>query len=362
MPSRLCEWLELPGCALLSAMLPMLACAQTTEFDTLEDVPEIQQLIGEERQQGNAEAAWNLEQALLRLALRHPEDERSALILRDIGDRRIDTLARYDAGEFAPDIVFGCYFNNTSQYEEATRRGSQPLSSSTGSVTDNSTCAAGSRRRARQALAEEALSFYVEAARIMLRSAQTSDDDLRQLLTKLLTISYRSSNYRIGRWGLQSLLRFQEENSESAFDRAQTLALLGDWDVLFARHFGRQYSDAAAATYEQAIALLSEHDVVDDAVNSIFAPQVPVQLPAFTTSSLVSRQTADSTGYADVTFEIEDSGKTARVKILDSSDDAPRSTLRDLVNTIKHGRFRPIAANGRLLESAPVTVRYYIND
>jgi hypothetical protein len=344
------------------AVLPALAWAQAIELETLEDAPGIQQLMREERQQGNAETAWNLEQALLALALRYPEDLRSARIIRDIGDRRIDMLARYDAGEVVPDIVFGCYFNNAGQYDEARRRGSQPVMSSSKGVMDNSTCATGSRRLARQALASETVSFYVESARIMMRSGQASGDDAREIVTKLLTISYRSSNYRIGRWGLESLLSYQEDNSESPISRARTLALLGDWDVLFSQHFGTQYSDAAASTYEQAMALLTENGIGQDAIDSIFSPQVPVFLPAFMPSNLVSEQTPEFTGYADVTFEIEDSGKTSRVRIVDTSADAPRAVLRDLENTIRHGRFRPIAANGRLLESAPVSVRYYIND
>jgi hypothetical protein len=349
-------------CALLFAAFPALAGAQDLDFDTLDDAPEIRQLIDEHRQQGDARAAWDLERTLLGLALRYPEDLRSARILRDIGDRRVDTLARYDAGEFVPDIVLGCYYNNSSQYADAVRRASQPLSSSTPGVMDDSTCATGSRRIARQSLAAEAISMYVESARIMLRSEQVSGDEVREVLMKLLAISYRDSNYRIGRWGLESLLTYQEENSESWLAQARTLALLGDWDVLFSQHFGTKYSVAAAATYEQALALLAEHDVAEDAVDSIFSPQVPVLLPAFLPNSLVSEQTADSMGYVDVSFEIEDSGKTSRVSVQDSSDNASRSAQRDLVNTIKHGRFRPIAANGRLLESAPVTVRYYIDE
>lgn len=130
--------------------------------------------------------------------------------------------------------------------------------------------------------------------------------------------------------------------------------------MLFSRHFGTKYSDAAIETYQETLDLLTEHDIADDAVNSIFSPQVPVLLPAFAPSSLKTQPTGDSTEYVDVSFEIEDSGKTARVRAVESSADGSRSAQRDLINTIKHGRFRPVAANGRLLESAPVTVRYYI--
>ena len=80
------------------------------------------------------------------------------------------------------------------------------------------------------------------------------------------------------------------------------------------------------------------------------------------TSPLLLQQTPEAREFVDVTFEIEDSGRSSRIEILDSSENATRAQLRDLENTIKNSRFRPIAANGRVLESAPVTVRYYVSD
>jgi hypothetical protein len=357
-------WESLRGAVwtLLLSAVPVLAAAQGSELDSLTEVPAIQQLIREERQQGNAEAAWNLEQSLMRLALRNPDDARSARVLRDVGDNRVDTLVRYDAGEFPPEIVFGCYYRNMRQLAAASRSGSQPLGAAAGSFSGNFGCQNGSHRAARRALAEEALGLYVESARILVSSEQAVGDEVREILMKVLVTSYRNSDYRAGRWSLQLLLSHQEATSAPSLTKAQTLALMGDWDLLFARHFGKTYREAAVATYEQAIDLLEEHGVADNAVSSIFSPQTPILLPAFTTDRLVSQQTADSLGHVDVSFEIQESGKSARIEVVESSVDLPRSVVRDLISTIKHGMFRPIAANGRLLDSAPVTARYYISD
>ena len=365
MPSRLFVPPVRALCALLSAALPALALAQTQAQARevgLADVPEIQERIRDERQVGNAEEAWNLEQELLSLVVRHPDDVRSARILREAGKHRIDILARYDAGEFPPDIVLGCYYNSTEQYTDISQRGSQSLSAGPGSNAGENTCATGSRRTARRALVEEALAFYVESARIFARSENVAGDEVQALFMKLLETAYRASNYRIGRQSLVSLHSWQEANSASWLTRAQTLAFIGDWDLLFAEYFGRKYVDSATDSYEQTLALLAEHDLDEDAADAIFSPQTPVLLPAFETNRLISPQTTVSTGYVDVSFEIRANGRSARIRTLDSSADAPRSAIRDLTNMIKQGRFRPIAENGRILASAPVTVRYYIND
>ena len=362
MPSRPCNPLfRVLGTVVLAAF-PALAGAQAAGPATLADAPEMQQRIRDERQRGNAEEAWNLEQDLLRIAVRNPSDVRTARIFRDVGDHRIDTLLRYDAGEYPPEIALGCYYVGRGQFPEIAQRGSQSLSAGPGRDAGSETCATGSRRTARRALAEEALVFYVESARIFVDSENVDRNELSEIFAKLLETGYLASNYSIGRSSLQSLLARQESNAEPALARARTIAYMGDWDMLFAEYFGTKYIDSATLAYERALALLAEEDAAEADFDSIFSPQTPVLLPAFAANRLMSPQTAGSTGHVDVAFEIRDNGRSARVTALDSSANASRAVTRDVVNMIRQGRFRPIAENGRLLESAPVTVRYYIND
>lgn len=83
---------------------------------SLEQAPIIRQLVGRAEANGKAVVAWDLEQELLELARRHIDDTRTAEVLRDTGDRRLDLLRRYDAKERLAEIVLGCY------YDEATAR------------------------------------------------------------------------------------------------------------------------------------------------------------------------------------------------------------------------------------------------
>src|SRR5690606_25145234 len=71
---------------------------------SLEEVPLLQQWMRAERARGNDTGAWDVEQRLLKLVRRNANDLRTVPILRDVAERRLDILARYEGGEFPPEI------------------------------------------------------------------------------------------------------------------------------------------------------------------------------------------------------------------------------------------------------------------
>jgi tetratricopeptide (TPR) repeat protein len=117
---------------------------------SLEEAPLIRQLIHNEEAKGNFEVAWDLEQKLLTLARRHPNDLRTVPILRQIADKRMDVLERYQAGEFPPQIILGCYYNGR-RYDGA------------------GNCRAGSRRVVIASILSEARGYYADADKIIRR-------------------------------------------------------------------------------------------------------------------------------------------------------------------------------------------------
>ena len=80
-------------------------------FSSIEEVLLLWHLVRTEEARGSVEVAWDLEQELLKLVGRHPNDLRMVPILREIADKRTDILERYLAGEFPPQIVLGCYYH-----------------------------------------------------------------------------------------------------------------------------------------------------------------------------------------------------------------------------------------------------------
>ena len=74
---------------------------------SLDQAPLIRERIRSEGARGNAAEAWELEQALRTLAKANPGDLRTAAIFGEIGDRRMDLLRRYSAGEVPPHAELG---------------------------------------------------------------------------------------------------------------------------------------------------------------------------------------------------------------------------------------------------------------
>jgi hypothetical protein len=137
---------------------------------------------------------------------------------------------------------------------------------------------------------------------------------------------------------------------------------MADWDLLYAGDLGSRYVKTARETYEQAYALMTEHRIDQQTIDEIFAPEIPVVLPAFTGNPLVSLETAQSIGYIDISFVVAEDGKSKDIDIVDTMGDVPRVAERELVRTVKFNRFRPRVTDGRFADSDPIVVRYYVNE
>lgn len=79
---------------------------------SLLEAPLLRQLIFAEEAKGNTDLAWYTEQKLLVIARRAPNDLRSVPILREIADRRMEVLRRYESGERPREIILGCYYDD----------------------------------------------------------------------------------------------------------------------------------------------------------------------------------------------------------------------------------------------------------
>ena len=94
-------------------------------------------------------------------------------------------------------------------------------------------------------------------------------------------------------------------------------------------------------------------------IAEFFAPPIPIVLPTFQPNPL---ETAESTSYIDVTFEVTKYGESRRVEIAGATADVSDAEKDDLVSFVKGARFRPRVANGELGRPAPIVVRHYLND
>jgi hypothetical protein len=307
---------------------------------SLEEAPLLRRAVRIEDARGNIEAAMDLEQSLLSIANRHPDDVRSAPILRDIGDRRLDVLRRYLSGEMPPEITLGCYY----------RGGPRPLASEG--------CLGGSRRVAIQSLSAEAWSYYREAVGVMARNGLYSSKELRDMERQLIRISYSSSRYNGGKQSYQRLISYNAATSAPWLTRIETFVEMTDWDLLFSQRSGTRALDDALEGYEKSYALLEKKGIPRESISGLFAPEIPIVLPSFLANPLASEDSG-SGRYIDIAFDITKYGRSEHVDVLDTTN-ATDAEKGDLVHFIKRSLFRPRLRDGRVADSSRVVVRRYL--
>jgi hypothetical protein len=324
---------------------------------TLDQASLLRQLIWNAESLGAHEAAWDLEQQLLRLAERNPDDARTAQILRDTADRRMDVLERYSKGEHPPEIELGCYYATPVPPERVDSAGHiVPPRPPNGM---SASCRSGNRDRAKQNILYEAQTYYSQAVNIIVRNERYASDELQALLTAIIESSYRYGNPPLARRSLSYLLAYQNAIGEPLLTRIDTQVQIADWDLQYAD--SRERSDAALAEYEEAYRLLQEREISQESIDRIFSPAIPRSLPTMFGNPLITQE-AGSVGYIDLGFEIDRYGRSSRARILDTTDNSTRAVEKNLLQLVERSRFRPKIVDGRIADSGPIVVRYYFGE
>lgn len=350
---------------------------------SLEQAPLIWQLIANEERLGNVDASWNLQKELLTLARRHPEDLRAVPIFHELAERRLDLLQRYKAGERPREFILGCYYDYPGPDP------SEELQS----------CVSGSRSVAIGQILLEAHWYYAEAIGVILRNELYSSEELRELEMEAVQATFKAglmgkgleycdssatlaqllqlqplgsclepilkddSGFSVlnvgGQSSLVRLLLYEARSSAPALTRVSALIRLADWTQ---RHSSSgRTDDTVSELYALALEQLKELGETST-IDDVFSPPVPVVLPTFAPNPLLSQETPYSTGYIDVAFDISKRGESDHIEILDTTTEASRGAERELTRLIKRSAFRPRAANGQLVDSSRVMVRYYVNE
>ena len=302
---------------------------------SFDQAPLLRLSIRNEEARGNVAGAWELEQHLLDLVAKHPDDLRAIPILREVGDRRMALLDRYLAGETPPEIVLGCYYQLVD--------------------VDEGSCTSGGRHAVVQGILMDAWSSYLDAISVYLRNELYASDALRELEMELLRSTYLYGNYGLGSASLERLLAYDIANSEQVLTQLEALVRLADWDLLFGR------ITAAHRQYLHAYELLEHQGKASTAsIARLFSPEEPIALPTFLQDPLATDPN-DSVGVIDVAFDVTWHGNAKRVEILDVTTNVPDEAKKQLMRLISRTRFRPRIVDGEISQSSRVVVRHYLS-
>lgn len=306
---------------------------------SLEQAPLLRQRIISEESRGNFSEAWQLEQELLALARRHPDDLRTAPILHEIGDKRMELMRSHLAAERPPQVVLGCYYEWPSSSPEGTRN-----------------CHGGSREGAARQILLEAQRNYAGAIGVLYRQQLYASDELHALENKLLRNSYASRNYHVGRRSLVRLVSYDTANSEPLLARIERLVELADWDLVFAQ------KTLALDLYAETYAFLRREGLPQAKIDEIFSPELPVVVPTFLPNRFAPELAEGATGYVDVTFDITRFGTTRRIRVLDTSGNVSNAAQGRATRWIVENHFRPRVIDGHLADASRVVARHYVHE
>jgi hypothetical protein len=161
--------------------------------------------------------------------------------------------------------------------------------------------------------------------------------------------------YEFARESLVRLYEYELASSAALPDQVRAFVQLADWDLLYSRN------SLAHGEYEQVYAWLKENGAAQETIEELFAPRIPVVLPAFEPNPFASDEREGASGYIDVAFRITKLGEPARIEIVDATPDVTDAAKKDLEILIKTSRFRPRVIDGEL-RASDVEVRYHVND
>jgi hypothetical protein len=368
----------------------------------------LRQQLRSEKELADHERVWDLEQDMITIARQHHDDVRMLPIFQELADDRLNVIAQIRAGERPPMIYVGCYYGAPLPPYDDTRGARLPPVKWGSDTGGSPTCNSGSSDVLIRKLRLETLMYYADAIETILKTGDYASPELRQLERAALRVRGRSrpaaqahdesggsfafcvggslEQYLAleildsclspvgragtfvaanvgGQVGLMRLLVYEIRSAAPVATRANAIAELADWSLVRAHNDGRsvsEFDEQARSLYERALNELRKANDVRAATVQVFAPELPITLPAYEPNPFAAAATAKSSRHIDVAFAVTNGGRGERIEILDTSEGATRAEQRELVRLIERTSFRPRVVDGELAASAPVVVRYHL--
>jgi hypothetical protein len=228
---------------------------------SLAQAPLISRLVANEAAAGNHETAWEIEDELLTLAKRHPEDLRTVAIFREIGDRRV----RLSGDELPLSVVCKGHSNAAGCREESNAFAAGSVGSLVNELYVGSV---------RSLINAGAMNDWGSAINVFLRNQTYDSQELRELEQKLIALG----GCDVTRDSYRRLMFYDEANAETWLNRAATIVRAADSELVCSQIQRPALERAALELYREAYELLERNAVDRASIDELFAPEVPIRL------------------------------------------------------------------------------------
>jgi hypothetical protein len=361
----------------------------------------LRQQIRSEKQLGNNQRIWDLEQDMVTMARQHHDDIRMLPIFNELAEDRLSVIEQVRAGRRPPIVFIGCYYGAARpRYDDARGERRPPDFGGPENVGAGPSCMGGSMAGILNRLRNEILMYYADAIEVILRTGDYASEDLRQLERAALRLPtgrggpvqygepggsfapcfggtldayiasdiLRSCLAPVGRgpgWvvanvgsrtSLIRLISYEVRTGAPAATRANAVAELADWHILAVPPDRRRFdlSQTTFSLYERAYRETRQNAVLQ---TEMFAPELPLTLPTYEPNPLASTA---SSRYIEAAFDVTRYGTAQGIEILDTTKDATREEKRDLIRLLESTTFRPRMVDGKVADEAPVVLRYHL--
>ena len=169
---------------------------------------------------------------------------------------------------------------------------------------------------------------------------------------------YESRGYSSGAQALTEILRYELDKRDDVLALADAFTNLADWYLIFGRR------RAAEEQYGNAWRLLANQPNADALHKAYFGRVVP--MPSFVgeenkgheINSLMQGEVPLESDYADIMFEVNDSGIVRDVRVISAETEDNKDQLSRLRRMVRNSYFRPIIKDGVPQRSEGHVFRY----
>ena len=308
---------------------------------SLAQAPAIRQLIANEQAAGNKEAAWQLQDELLTVARRHPDDLSTVAIFREIADTRLKQMG---SGE----LPMGLLCRGHDAMPPCDKDAPRWLSG----------------EWLPKLVVAQAMNDWADAIRVLQENQQYGSPELRELEQQIIN----HGTCDVARGSYRRLMAYDTASEETWLNKATTIVRAADSELVCSQSESR-LKEAALELYQQAYDLLARNGVDRDSIDALFAPPVPIKLsdspPASADSMTSTAPSASSwrgpphSGYVDVAFEITKYGRARAVELVDATTNTSNTEKRELLELVKTGLYRPQATSDGIADGSPIVWRFY---
>lgn len=206
-----------------------------------------------------------------------------------------------------------------------------------------------------QAITNYYLASYVPTEQMNTFSWDVNANNSNRSDSAMAEQSFMIANFSSGREALSRVVDIYAQSPDASIEeRADALAQLGDWNLMFGRRSTAvEYYQAALAVIEQG---RTEGAPVPD---DMFSKPVPLPIEPESMKTFDEAIPPEAhVGYVIIQFDVSMTGKVGDIDVIEAQPEDAEKAMRTLRKRLRGARFRPRFENGQPVPTEDMVYKY----